>query len=115
MKFSSARGVFEPPAAKERSTARLSVRLPGLDSSNTWRIAFKSSFAEMMGNSKQESASIDCGDLERGCRSQKQKASGISSSQHRFSSSSKCLFPDTQKTRWANLKPGLKFTYWIIF
>jgi len=87
--------VFEPPAAKEWSTARLSVRLAGLDSSNTWRIAFKSSVAEMMGksrNNKQESESLACSDLEQGCRSQKQKASGISSSQHRLSSSSNIYF-----------------------
>src|ERR1700732_4649351 len=96
MEFSSAGGMFEPPAAKEWLTGRLSVRLPGLDSSSTWRIAFKSSVAEMMGksrNSKQESARIDCGDLERDCRSQKQNASGTSSSQHRLSSSSNYLFP----------------------
>jgi hypothetical protein len=91
MEFSSAGGVFELPATKEWSTARFSVRLPGLDSSTAWRIAFKSSVAEMMGNSrnsKQESARVACSDLERGCRSQKQKASGISSSQHRLSSNS---------------------------
>jgi hypothetical protein len=65
--------------------------LPGLDSSAAWRIAVKSSVAEMMGkrrNSKQESAKAACIDLQRVCRSQKQKASGISSSQHRLSSSS---------------------------
>ena len=91
MEFSAAGGVFEPPAAKEWLPARLSVRLPGLDSSTAWRIAFKSSVAEMMGNSrnsKQESAREACSDLERGRRSQKQKASGTSSSQHRLSSSS---------------------------
>jgi hypothetical protein len=91
MEFSIAGGVFEPPAAKEWSTARLSVRLPGLDSSNTWRMAFKSSVAEMMGksrNNKQASARAAWSDLKRGCRSQKQKASGISSSQQRLSSSS---------------------------
>lgn len=95
MEFSSAGGVFEPPAAKEWLTARLSIRLPGLDSSNTWRIAFKSSVAEMMGksrDSKQQSARVTCSDLERGCRSQKQKAIGISSSQHRLSSSSNISF-----------------------
>jgi hypothetical protein len=95
MEFSSAGGEFEPPAAKAWSTARLSVRLPGLDSSTARRIAFKSSVAEMMGksrNNKQESARVACSDLERGCRSQKQKANGTSSSQHRLSSSSNIYF-----------------------
>ena len=102
MEFSSAGGVFEPPAAKEWLTGRLSVRLPGLDSSTAWRIAFKSSVAEMMGksrNSKQESARVACNDLERGCRSQKQKAIGTSSSQHRLSSSSNIYFLIKKKTR----------------
>ena len=96
MEFSSAGGVFEPPAAREWLPARLNVRLPGPDSSDTWRIAFKSSVAEMMGksrNSKQESARVACSDLKRGCRSQRQKASGISSSQHRLSSSSNIWVP----------------------
>ena len=91
IEFSSAGGGFEPPAAKEWSPARLSVRLPGLDSSNTWRIAFKSSVAEMMGksrNSNQESATAAWSDLKRSCRSQEQNASGTSSSQQRLSSSS---------------------------
>src|ERR1700730_9026098 len=95
MEFSSAGGVFEPPAAKEWLPARLRIRLPRLDSSTAWRIAFKSSVAEMMGNSrnsKQESARVVCSDLERGCRSQKQKASGTSSSQQRLSSSSNIFF-----------------------
>ena len=95
MEFSSAGGVFEPPAAKAWLPARLNIRLPGLDSSTAWRIAFKSSVAEMMGNSrnsKQESARVACSDLKRGCRSQKQKASGTSSSQHRLSSSSNIYF-----------------------
>ena len=99
MEFSSAGGVFEPPAAKEWLPARLSIRFPGLDFSNGWRIACKSSVAEMMGksrDSKQESARVACSDLERGCRSQKQKASGISSSQHRLSSSSNIHFPDKE-------------------
>jgi hypothetical protein len=112
MEFSSAGGVFEPPAAKEWLPARLSVRLPGLDSSTAWRIAFKSSVAEMMGNSrnsKQESATAACSDLERGCPSQKQKANGISSSQHRLSSSSNICFLTKKETRWANLKPGLRY------
>jgi hypothetical protein len=102
MELSSAGGMFEPPAGKEWLLARLSVRLPGLDSSNTWRIAFKSSVAEMMGksrNSKQESARVACSDLERGCRSQKQKASGISSSQHKLSSSSNIYSLIKKKTR----------------
>src|ERR1700730_9186122 len=91
MEFSSAGKAFEPRAAKEWSTARLSVRLPGPDSSNTWRIAVKSSVAEMMGksrNSKQAQKKASRSDLKRGCRSQQQTASGISSSQHRLSSSS---------------------------
>jgi hypothetical protein len=102
MEFSSAGGVFEPPAEKEWLPARLSVRLPGLDSSAAWRIAFKSSAAEMMGksrNSKEKSARAACIDLKRGCRSQMQKASGISSSQHRLSSSSNIYFLIKQKTR----------------
>jgi hypothetical protein len=95
MEFSSAGGVFEPPATKEWLPARLNIRLPGLDSSTAWRIAFKSSVAEMMGNSrnsKQESARVACSDLKRGCRSQKQKASGTSSSQHKLSSISNIYF-----------------------
>src|ERR1700730_1447312 len=91
MEFSSAGGVFEPPAAKEWLTARVRVRLPGLDSFNTWRIAYKSSVAEMRGkrrNSIQDSARAACSDLERGCHSQKQIASVISSRRHRLSSSS---------------------------
>ena len=102
MEFSSPGGVFEPPAAKEWLPARLNIRLPGLDSSTAWRIAFKSSVAEMMGksrNSKQESARLACSDLERGCRSQKQKASGISSSQHKLSSSSNIYSLTKKKTR----------------
>ena len=102
MEFSSAGGEFEPPAAKEWSTARLSVRLPGLDSSTAWRIAFKSSVAEMMGksrNSNPESATAACSDLERGCRSQEKKASGISSSQHKLSSSSNIYSLIKKKTR----------------
>ena len=84
-------GGVEPPAAKEWLTALLIVCLTGLDSSITWRIAYKSSFAEMTGksrNSKQERAMVACSDLERDCRIQKEEASGISSSQHRLSSSS---------------------------
>src|ERR1700730_12506811 len=95
MEFSSAGGVFEPPAAREWLPARLNIRLPGPDSSDTWRIAFKSSVAEMIGksrNNKQESARVACSDLKRGCRSQKQTASGTSSSQHRLSSSSNVYF-----------------------
>jgi hypothetical protein len=102
IEFSSAGGGFEPPAAKQWSPARLSVRLPGLDSSNTWRIAFKSSVAEMMGksrNSKQESATEACSDLERSCRSQKKNASGTSSSQQRLSSSSNIYSLTKKKTR----------------
>jgi hypothetical protein len=120
MESISAGGVFEPPAPKEEWTARLSVRLAGLDSSNAWRISVKSSVAEMMGksrDSKQESARVACSDLKRGCRSQKQKASGISSSQHRLSSSSNVyslMVSDAQKTTWVNLKPGLKLAYGVI-
>jgi hypothetical protein len=105
MEFSFAGGVFEPPAAKEWSTARLSVRLPGLDSSNTRRIAFKSSVAEMMGksrNSKQASARVPWSDLKRGCRSQKQKASGISSNQQRLSGSSN-VYSLTRRLGWLTL------------
>ena len=104
MELSSAGGVFEPPAVKEWSAARLRVRLPGLDSSNSWRIAFKSSVAEMIGksrNSKQESARAAWSDLKRSCRSQKQKAIGISSSQHRLSSSS-TIYTRARKRLGAN-------------
>ena len=114
IEFSSAGEGFEPPAAKEWSPARLSVRLPGLDSSNTCRIAFKSSVAEMMGksrNKKLESASAAWSDLKRGCRSQKQNASGTNSSRQRLSSTSNVYsrIRKRQKTRWANLKPGLRY------
>jgi hypothetical protein len=119
VEFISAGGVVEPPAPKEEWTARLSVRLAGLDSSKAWRVSVKSSVAEIIGksrDSKQESARVACSDLKRGCRSQKQKASGTSSSQHRLSRSSNVyslMVSDAQKTTWVNLKPGLRLTYGV--
>jgi hypothetical protein len=119
LEFISAGGVVEPPAPKEEWTARLSVLLAGLDSSKAWRVSVKSSVAEIIGksrDSKQESARVACSDLKRGWHSQKQKASGISSSQHRLSRSSNVyslMVSDAQKTTWVNLKPGLRLTYGV--
>jgi hypothetical protein len=102
-------GALKSLFPEEWSAAFLTVRVPGLDSTISWGVACRSSVAEMTGKSrtsKQVSTSARCSDLEGGrCRSQKQNASAISRSQHRFSSSSNVgsplsWNPDSQLPAW---------------